>query len=202
MFCWGICTISCAIVWKPVLQNCFFLACFFILFALQVVKKSVKLHQLARYLVEHCGLFSWLSSVLSFSSGRLFEDEKSFSLMQLLVVLEVIYSFPLGSTNFRLCCSLILLLCIEFPSIFFNGGIPFVPFFLQWEGFFFRGGQVALRFCKKKMIICILQLNDAFSILVKWRLVRYIGKPLKMLCHQNFIYNTTTAGFHLLYLMI
>ncbi|XP_035543314.1 uncharacterized protein LOC108983821 isoform X4 [Juglans regia] len=57
---------------------------------LQIVKKSVKLHKMARYLVQHCGLFSWLSSVLSFSSDELFEDKESFFLMQLHVVLEVV----------------------------------------------------------------------------------------------------------------
>lgn len=57
------------------------------------MKKSVKLHKMARYVVEHCGLFSWLSSVLSFSGGRISEDEKGFFLKQLLVVLEVITKF-------------------------------------------------------------------------------------------------------------
>ncbi|XP_042949109.1 uncharacterized protein LOC122281567 isoform X5 [Carya illinoinensis] len=57
---------------------------------LQIVKKSVKLHKMARYLVQRCGLFSWLSSILSFSSDKLFEDKESFFLMQLHVVLEVV----------------------------------------------------------------------------------------------------------------
>lgn len=66
------------------------------------MKKSVKLHKMARYLVQRCGLFSWLSSILSFSSDKLFEDKESFFLMQLHVVLEVIDSFPLGLNSFHL----------------------------------------------------------------------------------------------------
>lgn len=54
------------------------------------MKKAVKLHKMARYLVEQCGLFSWLSSVLSISSESHFRDEKSLFLLQLGVVSEVI----------------------------------------------------------------------------------------------------------------
>ncbi|GLT56603.1 hypothetical protein SLA2020_296340 [Shorea laevis] len=57
---------------------------------LEVVKKSVKLQKMANYLVEHCGLFSWLSSILSVYSKLLFEDEKKFFLAQLTVVVEVV----------------------------------------------------------------------------------------------------------------
>lgn len=57
---------------------------------LQIVKKSVKLHKMARYLVEHCGLISWLSSALSFFSERLSGDQRSFWLKQLTIVTEVI----------------------------------------------------------------------------------------------------------------
>eukprot|EP00261_Vitis_vinifera_P031648 XP_019072891.1 PREDICTED: uncharacterized protein LOC100264016 isoform X4 [Vitis vinifera] len=55
---------------------------------LQIVKKSVKLHKMARYLVEHCGLISWLSSALSFFSERLSGDQRSFWLKQLTIVTE------------------------------------------------------------------------------------------------------------------
>lgn len=54
------------------------------------MKKAVKLHKMARYLVEQCGLFSWLSSVLSILSESHFRDEKSLFLLQLGVVSEVI----------------------------------------------------------------------------------------------------------------
>lgn len=52
------------------------------------MKKSIKLHKMTRYLVENCGLFSWLSSVLSNSRMHL-REEKCFFLMQMVVVLEV-----------------------------------------------------------------------------------------------------------------
>ncbi|XP_050368197.1 uncharacterized protein LOC126786419 [Argentina anserina] len=56
---------------------------------LQVVKKSVKLHKLARHLVEKCGLIPWLSSLLSISSESRLEDE-TLCLLQLGVVSEVV----------------------------------------------------------------------------------------------------------------
>ncbi|XP_024160593.1 uncharacterized protein LOC112167757 isoform X2 [Rosa chinensis] len=56
---------------------------------LQVVKKSVKLHKLARHLVEKCGLFPWLSSLLSISCESRLEDE-TLCLLQLSVVSEVV----------------------------------------------------------------------------------------------------------------
>lgn len=63
---------------------------------MQIVKKSVKLPKIARYLTEHCGLFSWLSSVLSFTINHLTGDDKNFYRRQLVTVLEVRILF-LGS---------------------------------------------------------------------------------------------------------
>ncbi|KAJ0045378.1 hypothetical protein Pint_04163 [Pistacia integerrima] len=57
---------------------------------LLIVRKSVKLHKLACYLVEHCGLISWLSALLSNISGMLLGDEKWFFLAQLVVITEVV----------------------------------------------------------------------------------------------------------------
>ncbi|KAK3030709.1 hypothetical protein RJ639_037206 [Escallonia herrerae] len=57
---------------------------------LQTVRKSVKLHKMALFLVEHCGLISWLSSVVSSFCGRKHQYERSFSSMQFNVVLEVV----------------------------------------------------------------------------------------------------------------
>lgn len=57
------------------------------------MKKSVKLHKMACYLVEHCGLFSWLSSILSSFSGMLLGDDKGFFVPQLVVVIEVFVVF-------------------------------------------------------------------------------------------------------------
>ncbi|XP_059628326.1 uncharacterized protein LOC132271080 [Cornus florida] len=57
---------------------------------LQIVKKSVKLHKLACYLVEHCGLISWLSAVISFFCGKQCEDQSGSSVTLLSLVLEVV----------------------------------------------------------------------------------------------------------------
>ncbi|KAK2639656.1 hypothetical protein Ddye_027451 [Dipteronia dyeriana] len=57
---------------------------------LMIVKKSVKLHKMACYLVEHCGLFSWLSSLLPLFTMMLLGDGKRFFLNQLVVVIEVV----------------------------------------------------------------------------------------------------------------
>ncbi|KAJ0657662.1 putative nucleolar pre-ribosomal-associated protein [Helianthus annuus] len=48
---------------------------------LQIVKKSMKFDKTSRYLIEHCGVISWLSSLISTFSG---------STSQLAVILEVI----------------------------------------------------------------------------------------------------------------
>ncbi|KAJ6950483.1 hypothetical protein NC651_004216 [Populus alba x Populus x berolinensis] len=45
---------------------------------LEIVKKAAKLPRMVRYLVEHCGLFPWLSSVLSVYKGTLHENERIF----------------------------------------------------------------------------------------------------------------------------
>ncbi|KAF2314350.1 hypothetical protein GH714_025585 [Hevea brasiliensis] len=55
---------------------------------LQVVKKSVKLHRMTYHLVEDCGLFPWLSYIISISSGRL-DEKNSFSTLQLVVAVKV-----------------------------------------------------------------------------------------------------------------
>ncbi|XP_056167551.1 uncharacterized protein LOC130134424 isoform X1 [Syzygium oleosum] len=57
---------------------------------LQIVRKSVRLRKMACHLVEHCGLFSWLSSALSHINEMLSGDEKGFYFDQLVVILEVI----------------------------------------------------------------------------------------------------------------
>ncbi|KAK5833528.1 uncharacterized protein LOC108453030 isoform X2 [Gossypium arboreum] len=57
---------------------------------LQVLKKSVQLHEMAHYLVEHCSLFPWLSSILSTYSRVLLGDEKKLFLTELAVVIEIV----------------------------------------------------------------------------------------------------------------
>lgn len=56
---------------------------------LQVIKKSLKFHEMARYLVGHCGLISWLSSLVSAFTGIQFEDQRNLPLTLLVTVLEV-----------------------------------------------------------------------------------------------------------------
>lgn len=67
----------------------------FILFALQIMKRSVQLHKVAHYLVEQCSLFSWLSSILSTHSRKLLGEENKFFLTELTVVVEVVTSSTL-----------------------------------------------------------------------------------------------------------
>ncbi|KAJ6966734.1 hypothetical protein NC652_004325 [Populus alba x Populus x berolinensis] len=57
---------------------------------LEIVKKAAKLPRMVRYLVEHCGLFPWLSSVLSVYKGTLHENERIFFSQLLVVVIEVV----------------------------------------------------------------------------------------------------------------
>ncbi|KAL6954143.1 diphosphoinositol-polyphosphate diphosphatase [Sarracenia purpurea var. burkii] len=57
---------------------------------LQVVKKSVKLRKMARYLVEHNCIISWLSSIVSFFCGKQYQGQTKFPLAPLITVLEVI----------------------------------------------------------------------------------------------------------------
>ncbi|XP_062077760.1 uncharacterized protein LOC133782458 isoform X2 [Humulus lupulus] len=59
---------------------------------LQILKKSIKCYKMTRHLVENCGLFSWLSSVLSIFSKMNFREEKKFFIMQLTVVLQVVHN--------------------------------------------------------------------------------------------------------------
>ncbi|XP_048131271.1 uncharacterized protein LOC115756006 isoform X2 [Rhodamnia argentea] len=56
---------------------------------LQIVRKSVRLRKMACHLVEHCGLFSWLSSAVPHIIEMLSEDENGFYFDQLVVILEV-----------------------------------------------------------------------------------------------------------------
>lgn len=37
---------------------------------MQIVKKSMKFDKTSRHLVEHCGVISWLSSLISSFSGN------------------------------------------------------------------------------------------------------------------------------------
>ncbi|CAN1172113.1 Nucleolar pre-ribosomal-associated protein 1 [Linum perenne] len=57
---------------------------------LHIIKKSVKLHKIARHLVRDCGLLSWLSSVLPISSSLRTDNEKDFFSEHLLAIVEVI----------------------------------------------------------------------------------------------------------------
>jgi nucleolar pre-ribosomal-associated protein 1 len=60
------------------------------LFAMQVIKKSIKVQKIARHLVKRCSLFSWLSSLISVTRrGGLNGDENRFFLKHVLDVLKV-----------------------------------------------------------------------------------------------------------------
>ncbi|XP_022850181.1 uncharacterized protein LOC111372195 isoform X4 [Olea europaea var. sylvestris] len=57
---------------------------------IQIVRKAVKLHKMTRFLVEHCGLILWLSSIVSSLCWKEYEDRKNCIFTQLPIILEVI----------------------------------------------------------------------------------------------------------------
>ncbi|XP_027341039.1 uncharacterized protein LOC113854301 [Abrus precatorius] len=57
---------------------------------IEVIKKSVKLHKIARHLVKHCSLFSWFSSLISVTRERLDGEQNRFFLKHVFVVLKVV----------------------------------------------------------------------------------------------------------------
>lgn len=57
---------------------------------MQIVRKAVKLRKAARYMVENCGLVSWLSSVVLSISDRLSGEGNGFCFSLLVASLEVI----------------------------------------------------------------------------------------------------------------
>ncbi|XP_023639916.1 uncharacterized protein LOC17890382 isoform X2 [Capsella rubella] len=59
---------------------------------LQVVRKSVKFHKMARHLVEKCGLLSWCSSFISMFTLKLTSDEGSRFLLVLEVITDALHS--------------------------------------------------------------------------------------------------------------
>ncbi|KAK9061269.1 hypothetical protein SSX86_018449 [Deinandra increscens subsp. villosa] len=59
---------------------------------LQIVKKSMKFDKTSRYLIEHCGVISWSSSLVSNFSGSTYQEQKGVLLSQLTAILEVINS--------------------------------------------------------------------------------------------------------------
>ncbi|KAL2465102.1 Ribosome 60S biogenesis N-terminal [Abeliophyllum distichum] len=57
---------------------------------IQIVRKAVKLHKMTRFLVEHCGLILWLSSIVSSLCWIEYEDRKKCIFTQLPIILEVV----------------------------------------------------------------------------------------------------------------
>ncbi|XAR52354.1 hypothetical protein NMG60_11020377 [Bertholletia excelsa] len=57
---------------------------------LQVVKKSVKLHRMMRYVVEHCGVLLWLSPIVSDICSKQNQSQRDFPLTLLMTVLEIL----------------------------------------------------------------------------------------------------------------
>ncbi|RDY02938.1 Nucleolar pre-ribosomal-associated protein 1, partial [Mucuna pruriens] len=65
---------------------------------IEVIKKSVKLHKVARHLVKRCSLFSWFSSLISVTRQRLDGDENKLFLKHVLVALKVSNSHSVCSS--------------------------------------------------------------------------------------------------------
>lgn len=57
---------------------------------IQVVKKSVRLPKLAKYLVKYCGLMSWLSSLVSSVWGSIWKEHGRFQSARLSLILKVV----------------------------------------------------------------------------------------------------------------
>ncbi|XP_058204610.1 uncharacterized protein LOC131318694 isoform X1 [Rhododendron vialii] len=57
---------------------------------LQVVKKSVEVRKLARHLVEHCSIISWLSSIVSVFCGKQYQAQTNLPFALLNRALEVV----------------------------------------------------------------------------------------------------------------
>ncbi|GFQ04880.1 nucleolar pre-ribosomal-associated protein 1 [Phtheirospermum japonicum] len=57
---------------------------------IQIVKKAVQLHKTIWFLVEHCGLILWLSSIVTSLYGGECQDRIKFTRRQLPIVLEVV----------------------------------------------------------------------------------------------------------------
>ena len=53
------------------------------------MKKSIKFDKASRYLIEHCGAISWLSSLVSNFCGSTYQEKRGGLLTQLAVILEV-----------------------------------------------------------------------------------------------------------------
>ncbi|CAA0841095.1 Unknown protein [Striga hermonthica] len=58
---------------------------------IQMVKKAVQLHKTMWFLVQHCGLILWLSSIVTSLCGSECEDQMKFTIRQLPIVLEVVH---------------------------------------------------------------------------------------------------------------
>ena len=78
-------------------------------FTFQVVRKSVKLHKMARHLVENCGLLSWCSSFFSMLTTKPTGDEDS----RFVVVLEVCTVF-LNNQPYLFVWFASRVLCVEY----------------------------------------------------------------------------------------
>lgn len=73
---------------------------------LQIVVKFTKLRKMSRYLIEQCGLISWLSAIVSSYRGRQHLNQRSLSLTQLTVLLQVVIFFIVSllvQPKFRMC---------------------------------------------------------------------------------------------------
>ncbi|KAK6946890.1 LOW QUALITY PROTEIN: Nucleolar pre-ribosomal-associated protein 1, N-terminal [Dillenia turbinata] len=94
-----------------------------------IVKKSIDLPKMAHYLVEQCGIISWLSSVITISKAGLCGSERSYLMAHLTGILDVVNDLvscgtvtdwlqkhaleQLSELSSNLCS---LLVCVEFKK--------------------------------------------------------------------------------------
>ncbi|XP_071738783.1 uncharacterized protein [Rutidosis leptorrhynchoides] len=57
---------------------------------LQIVKKSLKFEKMCKYLIEHCGVISWLSSLISNFCGSTCQEQRGVLLTQLAVIIKIV----------------------------------------------------------------------------------------------------------------
>ncbi|XP_073033486.1 uncharacterized protein [Primulina eburnea] len=62
---------------------------------IQILRKAIKLHKLARNLVEQCGMILWLSSIVSSHYWTEFQNRKRFISTQLPIIMEVLNAITL-----------------------------------------------------------------------------------------------------------
>ncbi|KAL4343375.1 hypothetical protein S245_036316 [Arachis hypogaea] len=102
---------------------------------IEVIKKSVRFHKIARHLVKQCSLLSWFSSIISVNRERLNGEEKRVFLKHVSVILKAVNDvISLGSIS-KWLQSYGLEQLMELSSILLNSLLQDVTFANETLGF-------------------------------------------------------------------